>query len=66
MEPIRVADCGRPQVVRQGLAALLNVVDGLTVVGEAADGSWMPSMRFHKQSTGCDADRPAHAPDGRR
>jgi DNA-binding NarL/FixJ family response regulator len=25
-------------VVRQGLAALLNVVDGLTVVGEAADG----------------------------
>ena len=38
MEPIRVLIVEDHNVVRQGLAALLNVVDGLTVVGEAADG----------------------------
>jgi two-component system NarL family response regulator len=38
MEPIRVLIVEDHNVVRQGLVALLNVVDGLTVVGEAADG----------------------------
>jgi len=38
MEPIRVLIVEDHNVVRQGLAALLNVVDGLTVVGEAANG----------------------------
>ena len=37
-ESIRVLVVEDHNVVRQGLVALLNVVDGLTVVGEAADG----------------------------
>jgi DNA-binding NarL/FixJ family response regulator len=38
-EPIRVLVVEDHHVVRQGLVALLNVVDGLHVVGEAADGA---------------------------
>jgi DNA-binding NarL/FixJ family response regulator len=38
MESIRVLVVEDHNVVRQGLVALLNVVDGLTVVGEAGDG----------------------------
>ena len=38
MEQIRVLIVEDHNVVRQGLVDLLNVVDGLTVVGEAADG----------------------------
>ena len=38
MEAIRVLVVEDHNVVRQGLVALLNVVEGLTVVGEAADG----------------------------
>ena len=37
-ESIRVLVVEDHNVVRQGLVALLNVVEGLTVVGEAADG----------------------------
>ena len=37
-ESIRVLIVEDHHVVRQGLVALLNVVDGLEVVGEAADG----------------------------
>ena len=37
-ESIRVLVVEDHNVVRQGLVALLKVVDGLTVVGEAADG----------------------------
>ena len=37
-EPIRVLIVEDHNVVRQGLVALLNVVEGLEVVGEAADG----------------------------
>jgi DNA-binding NarL/FixJ family response regulator len=36
--PIRILVVEDHHVVRQGLIALLNVVDGVTVVGEAADG----------------------------
>src|ERR1700740_1554825 len=38
VEPIRVVVVEDHHVVRQGLMALLNVVEGLEVVGEAADG----------------------------
>ena len=38
-ESIRVLIVEDHHVVRQGLVALLNVVDGLEVVGEAADGA---------------------------
>ena len=38
MDSIRVLVVEDHHVVRQGLIALLNVVDGLEVVGEAADG----------------------------
>jgi DNA-binding NarL/FixJ family response regulator len=38
-EPIRVLIVEDHNVVRQGLAALLKVVEGLEVVGEAADGA---------------------------
>jgi len=38
VESIRVVVVEDHHVVRQGLVALLNVVDGLDVVGEAADG----------------------------
>jgi DNA-binding NarL/FixJ family response regulator len=38
-EPIRVLIVEDHNVVRQGLVALLKVVDGLEVVGEAADGA---------------------------
>jgi DNA-binding NarL/FixJ family response regulator len=38
MESIRVLIVEDHHVVRQGLVALLNVVDGLEVVGEAGDG----------------------------
>jgi two-component system NarL family response regulator len=38
-EPIRVLIVEDHNVVRQGLVALLKVVDGLDVVGEAADGA---------------------------
>ncbi len=37
-ESIRVLVVEDHHVVRQGLVALLNVVDGIEVVGEAADG----------------------------
>ncbi|MGP8225760.1 MAG: response regulator transcription factor, partial [Terracidiphilus sp.] len=37
-ESIRVLVVEDHHVVRQGLVALLNVVEGLEVVGEAADG----------------------------
>ena len=37
-DPIRVMVVEDHHVVRQGLVALLNVVDGIEVVGEAADG----------------------------
>ena len=37
-ENIRVLVVEDHHVVRQGLVALLNVVDGIEVVGEAADG----------------------------
>ena len=37
-ESIRVLVVEDHNVVRQGLVALLNVVEGLEVVGEAADG----------------------------
>ncbi|MGA2560533.1 MAG: response regulator transcription factor [Terracidiphilus sp.] len=37
-EPIRILVVEDHHVVRQGLVALLNVADGLEVVGEAADG----------------------------
>ena len=37
-ESIRVLIVEDHNVVRQGLVALLNVIDGLSVVGEAADG----------------------------
>ena len=38
MDSIRVVVVEDHHVVRQGLVALLNVVEGLEVVGEAADG----------------------------
>lgn len=38
MTPIRILVVEDHQIVRQGLVALLNVVDGVEVVGEAADG----------------------------
>ena len=37
-EPIRILVVEDHHVVRQGLVALLNVADGLEIVGEAADG----------------------------
>ena len=46
---IRVLIVEDHNVVRQGLAALLNVVDGLEVVGEAADGpEAIAQIRAHK------------------
>jgi DNA-binding NarL/FixJ family response regulator len=48
-EPIRVLVVEDHHVVRQGLVALLNVVDGLEVVGEAADGvEAITQFRKHK------------------
>ncbi len=48
-EPIRVLVVEDHAVVRQGLVALLNVVDGLEVVGEAADGAEaMVQFRKHR------------------
>ncbi len=48
-EPIRVLVVEDHHVVRQGLVALLNVVDGLEVVGEAADGvEAIAQFRKHK------------------
>jgi two-component system NarL family response regulator len=47
MEPIRVLVVEDHNVVRQGLVALLNVVDGLIVVAEAADG-FEAIDQFHK------------------
>jgi len=47
--PIRVLVVEDHHVVRQGLVALLNVVDGLEVVGEAADGvEAIVQFRKHK------------------
>ena len=37
-EPIRILVVDDHAIVRKGLVALLNTVDGLTVVGEASDG----------------------------
>jgi two-component system NarL family response regulator len=46
---IRVLVVEDHHVVRQGLVALLNVVDGLEVVGEAADGvEAITQFRIHK------------------
>ena len=39
MTPIRILVVEDHPIVRQGLVALLNVVDGVEVVGEAADGA---------------------------
>ena len=39
MTPIRILVVEDHPIVRQGLVALLNVVDGVEVVGEAADGT---------------------------
>jgi two-component system NarL family response regulator len=48
-EPIRVLVVEDHTVVRQGLVALLNVVEGLEVVGEAADGAEaVAQFRKHK------------------
>ncbi len=48
-EKIRVLVVEDHNVVRQGLIALLNVVDGLEVVGEAADGAdAVAQFRRHK------------------
>jgi DNA-binding NarL/FixJ family response regulator len=48
-DPIRVLVVEDHHVVRQGLVALLNVVDGLEVVGEAADGvEAITQFRKHK------------------
>ncbi len=48
-ESIRVLVVEDHHVVRQGLVALLNVVDGLEVVGEAADGvEAITQFRIHK------------------
>ncbi len=48
-DPIRVLVVEDHHVVRQGLVALLNVVDGLEVVGEAADGvEAIAQFRKHK------------------
>ncbi len=48
-EPIRVLVVEDHNVVRQGLVALLKVVDGLDVVGEAADGmEAMAQFRKHR------------------
>ena len=48
-EPIRVLVVEDHAVVRQGLVALLNVVEGLEVVGEAADGAEaVAQFRKHK------------------
>jgi DNA-binding NarL/FixJ family response regulator len=48
-EPIRVLVVEDHAVVRQGLVALLNVVEGLEVVGEAADGQEaMAQFRKHR------------------
>jgi len=49
-ESIRVLIVEDHHVVRQGLVALLNVVDGLEVVGEAADGvEAIAQFRKHQQ-----------------
>jgi DNA-binding NarL/FixJ family response regulator len=49
MESIRVLVVEDHNVVRQGLVALLNVVDGLEVVGEAADGiEAIAQFRLHR------------------
>ena len=48
-EPIRVLVVEDHHVVRQGLVALLNVAEGLEVVGEAADGvEAMAQCRQHR------------------
>jgi DNA-binding NarL/FixJ family response regulator len=48
-EPIRVLVVEDHTVVRQGLVALLNVVEGLEVVGQAADGAEaVAQFRKHK------------------
>jgi two-component system NarL family response regulator len=48
-EPIRVLVVEDHNVVRQGLVALLNVVEGLEVVGEAGDGAEaIAQFRKHK------------------
>lgn len=46
-EPIRMLVVEDHNMVRQGLVALLNVADGLQVVGEAADGA-EAIAQFHK------------------
>jgi len=47
-EPIRVLVVEDHNVVRQGLVALLNLVEGIQVVGEAADGA-EAIAQFRKQ-----------------
>jgi DNA-binding NarL/FixJ family response regulator len=50
-DPIRVLVVEDHHVVRQGLVALLNVVEGLEVVGEAADGvEAIAQFRKHQPS----------------
>ena len=52
-ETIRVLVVEDHHVVRQGLVALLNVADGLEVVGEAADGR----AGAHISNTRCQPQR---------
>lgn len=48
-EPIRVLVVDDHAIVRKGLVALLNTVDGLSVIGEAADGEEaIQAHRVHK------------------
>ena len=37
-DPLRVVVADDQHLVREGLVALLGLLDGITVVGEAADG----------------------------
>ena len=59
-ETIRVLVVEDHNVVRQGLVALLNLVEGIDVVGEAADGEEaIAQFRSHKPR--CHTDRSAPA-----
>jgi DNA-binding NarL/FixJ family response regulator len=74
-DPIRVLIVEDHAVVRQGLVALLNVVEGLEVVGEAADGlEAMAQFRKHRpavtlidlrlpKASGVEVIRQLHAED---
>ena len=64
-ETIRVLVVEDHHVVRQGLVALLNVVEGLEVVAEAADGV-EAIAQFRMHHPGYHADRSAPATPERR